>query len=93
MRVLFCSLTKIYFLSGLIPLLIMVQFANAQTTINPIPPGLHKCIDLTVGIYGIGIGLNASMGKNGNVSKATDDTVKAIEGCVKGAYLKLYPNG
>jgi hypothetical protein len=67
------------------------SLANAQT-INPIPPGLHKCIDLIVGTYGLGVGLNASMGKFG-IKQATDDTVKNIEGCIKGAYLRLYPNG
>jgi len=79
-------------LAILLVLLVAPGIAKAQTTINPIPPGLHKCIDLVVGTYGLGVGLNASMGHY-EIKHATDDVVKNIEGCVKGAYLKLYPNG
>jgi hypothetical protein len=79
-------------LGVLLVLLVAPSLANAQTTINPIPTGLHKCIDLAVNVYGISVGLDVTTGKY-DIKKGTDDAVKNIEGCVKGAYLKLYPNG
>ena len=51
-----------------------------------------KCIDLAVNVYGISVGLNVTTGKY-DIKRYFDDAVKNIEGCVKGAYLKLYPNG
>ena len=66
--------------------------SNAQQTITSIPSGMHKCISVGVIAYGFGIGLNASVGHNGNISKATDDVSRGIEGCIL-HWERLYPNG
>lgn len=56
---------------------IQSQSANTQPTnaIVSIPPNMHKCIDLVATTYSLGIGLNAAVGQNGNVSKTLDNFV------------------
>jgi hypothetical protein len=66
--------------SVFVALSINVAFTPAVTP--AIPPNMHKCIDLVATTYSLGIGLNATMGQNGNVSKTLDNEVKTIEGCI-----------